>query len=154
MLLLSAALSYYLSSLYKHLFYFQARVEQSVPFHHLSSFSSYYGARPKNKPYRIARRLVNQWPQLGILKTHAPLVPQAQAGLTHHPPVLGVEVPIQTWTPSPNSWVLNSVWCKDLHHPRLQSVSPERAGSATREQQVFPAPISKYALRTINLWLA
>ena len=27
------------------MFYFQARVEQSVPFHHLSSFSSYYGAR-------------------------------------------------------------------------------------------------------------
>ena len=47
MLLLSAVLSDYLSSLYKHLFYFQARVEQSVPFHHLLSFSSYYDARVK-----------------------------------------------------------------------------------------------------------
>ena len=47
MLLLSAILSYYLSSLYKHLFYFQARVEQSVPFLLLSPFSSYYGAKPQ-----------------------------------------------------------------------------------------------------------
>ena len=45
LLLLSAVLSYYLSSLYKHLFYFQARVEQSVLFYHLPSFSSYYDAR-------------------------------------------------------------------------------------------------------------
>ena len=45
--LLLAALSYYLCCLYKHLFYFQARVEQSVPFHHLPSFSSYYDARVK-----------------------------------------------------------------------------------------------------------
>ena len=47
MLLLSAILSYHLTSLYKHMFYFQARVEQSVPFHHLPSFSSYYDARVK-----------------------------------------------------------------------------------------------------------
>ena len=53
MLLLSAVLSYYLSSLYKHLFYFQARVEQSVLFHHLSAFSSYYGARPKTSHTRL-----------------------------------------------------------------------------------------------------
>ena len=46
-LLLLAALSYYLCSLYKHLFHFQARVEQSVPFHHFPSFSSYYDARVK-----------------------------------------------------------------------------------------------------------
>ena len=47
MLLLKAILSYYLASLYKHMFYFQARVEQSVLFHHLPSFSSYYNARVK-----------------------------------------------------------------------------------------------------------
>ena len=45
MLLLSAVLSYHLTSLYKHLFYFQAKVEQSVPFLFLSTFSSYYGAK-------------------------------------------------------------------------------------------------------------
>ena len=89
MLWLIAVLSYYLSSLYKHVFYFQARVEQSVPFHHLPSFSSYYGARPKNKPYRITRWFVNQCPQLGTPKTRNPLVPQAQAGPTHHPPDKG-----------------------------------------------------------------
>ena len=50
MILLIAVLIYYLSILCKHMFYFQAGVEQSVPFHHLPFFSSYYGARPKNKP--------------------------------------------------------------------------------------------------------
>ena len=29
------------------MFYFQARVEQSVPFPHLPYFSSYYGAKPQ-----------------------------------------------------------------------------------------------------------
>jgi len=38
---------------------------------------------------------------------------------------------------------------KDLHHLLFPSVGPERAGSATREQQVFPAPIPKYVLGTI-----
>ena len=47
MMLLIGVLIYYLSILCKHIFYFQARVEQSIPFLHLSSFSSYYGARPK-----------------------------------------------------------------------------------------------------------
>jgi len=45
MLLLSAVLSYHLASLYKHMFYFQARVEQSVSFLLLPTFSSYYGAK-------------------------------------------------------------------------------------------------------------
>ena len=45
MLLLSAVLNYHLTSLYKHMFYFQARVEQAVPFLLLSTFSSYYGAK-------------------------------------------------------------------------------------------------------------
>ena len=102
MLLLSVVLSYYLSSLYKHLFYFQARVEQPVPFHHLTSFSSYYDARVKTsrtdsaairKPMCLA----------GCPETYAPLVPHAQAGLTHHSPVLGVQVLVQTWTPSPHT---------------------------------------------------
>ena len=41
------------------------------------------------------------------------------------------------------------MWCKDLHHLLFPSVSLERAGSATREQQVFPVPIPKYVLRII-----
>ena len=41
---------------------------------------------------------MNQCAQLGALKTHAPLVPQAQVELTHHSLVPGVQVPIQTWT--------------------------------------------------------
>ena len=46
MLLLIAVLVSYLSILCKHMFYFQAGVEQSVPFHHLLAFSSYYDAKP------------------------------------------------------------------------------------------------------------
>ena len=102
MLLLSAVLSYYLFSLYKHMFYFQARVEQSVLFYHLPSFSSYYDARVKTS--RTDSVVIREsMSPAGYLKTHALLVPQAQAGLTHHPPVLGVQVPVQTWTPSPHS---------------------------------------------------
>ena len=151
MLLLSVVLSYYLSSLYKHLFYFQARVEQSVLFHHLPSLVLTTMLELRQAvPTR--RRFTNQCPQLGAPKTHAPpLVPQAQAGPTHHPPVLGVQVPVQTWTLSPHSRVPDSVRCKDLHHPHLQSVGPKSAGSTIREQQVFPEPIPKYVLRIINL---
>ena len=47
-------------------------------------------------------RFANQCPQLGTPKTHAPLVPKTQAGLTHHSPIPGVQVPVQTWTPSPH----------------------------------------------------
>ena len=47
MLLLIVVLISYLSILCKHMFYFQAGVEQSVPFHHHSTFSSYYDARVK-----------------------------------------------------------------------------------------------------------
>ena len=47
MSLLIAVLVGYVAILCKHLFYFQARVEQLVQFHHLPSFSSYYDARVK-----------------------------------------------------------------------------------------------------------
>ena len=40
-------------------------------------------------------------PSAGYPKIHAPLVPKAQAGPTDPPPVLGVQVPVQTRTPSP-----------------------------------------------------
>ena len=53
-LLLSVVLSYYLASLYKHLLYFQARVEQAVSFLLLSTFSSYYDARGKTSRTDLA----------------------------------------------------------------------------------------------------
>ena len=110
MLLLLAILSYYLSSLYKHMFYLQARVEQSVLFHHLSSFSSYYGARPKNKSYRITRRFANQCPQLGTSGTSrtnpspsCPGCPGPRPNLDSKPPLLspGLSV-VQGPPPSPS----------------------------------------------------
>ena len=45
--MINSVLMYYLARLCKHLFYFQARVEQSVPFLLLSIFSSYSDARGK-----------------------------------------------------------------------------------------------------------
>ena len=84
------------------MFYFQARVEQSVLFHHLTSFSSYYDAKVKTSRTDSAA-IHEPMSPAGYPKTHAPLVPQAQAGPTHHSPILGVQVPIQTGTPSPCS---------------------------------------------------
>jgi hypothetical protein len=43
--LLAAIFNLLSNILYKHMFYYQARIEQSEPFFHLSYVSSYYGAR-------------------------------------------------------------------------------------------------------------
>ena len=153
MILLIAILIYYLSILCKHLSYFQARVEQSVPFHHLPSFSSYYDARVKTSRTDSAPIRESMSPA-GYPENTRPAYTPGTSRMNPSlscPSCLG---PVQTWTPSPHSWVPDSVWCKDLHHLRLQSVGPERAGSTTREQQVFPMPIPKYVLRIKNLWLA
>ena len=71
MLLLLAALSYLLSSRYKHLFYFQARVEQSVPFFLLSTFSSYYDAKPHTSHTRTLA-IHESMPQAGYLENIRP----------------------------------------------------------------------------------
>ena len=73
------------------MFYFQAGVEQSVPFLFLSTFSSYYDARGKTSRTDSAVIREPMCPA-GCPKTHALFVPQAQAGLTHHSPVPGVQV--------------------------------------------------------------
>ena len=71
------------------MFYFQARVEQSVPCLLLSTFSSYYDARVKTSHTDSATIHEPMCPA-GCSKTHAPLVPPTQAGLTHHSPIPGV----------------------------------------------------------------
>ena len=83
------------------MFYFQARVEQSVPFLLLSTFSSYYDARGKTSR---TDSVVIRKPMCpaGCPQNTRPACTQAQAGLTHHSPVPGVQVPVQTWTPSPH----------------------------------------------------
>ena len=93
MLLLSVVLSYYLSSLYKHLFYFQPRVEQSVPFHHhfitfhLSVLTMVLDTKQAVLDYPAIRESM---PPDGYPENTRSACTQAQAGLTHHPPVLGV----------------------------------------------------------------
>jgi hypothetical protein len=42
---------------------------------------------------------------------------------------------------------------KTSTYPRLQSVGPERAGAHDKRVTSLLAPISKYVLRIINLWL-
>ena len=103
MLLLSAVLSYYLSSLYKHLLYFQARVEQSVQFLLLSTFSSHYGARHEtsstdltaiHEPMCPAGCLENTHPTytLGTSRTNpspsCPRCPGPRPNLDSKPPLL------------------------------------------------------------------
>jgi hypothetical protein len=57
------------------------------------------------KPYRHAEiRFVNQCAQLGTPKNTRLACTQAQARLTRSPPVMGFQVPVQTWTPSSRTW--------------------------------------------------
>jgi hypothetical protein len=42
---------------------------------------------------------------------------------------------------------------KTSTYPRLQSVGPKRAGAHDKRLTSLPAPISKYVLGIINLWL-
>ena len=77
------------SSLYKHMFYFQARVEQLVPFLLLSTFSSYYDARGKTSHTDSAAIRELMCPAR-CPENIRPTCTQAQAGLTHRPPILGV----------------------------------------------------------------
>ena len=71
------------------MFYFQARVEQSVPFLLLSTFSSYYDARGKTRHTDSAVIHEPMCPA-GCPENTCPACTQAQAGLTHHPPIMGV----------------------------------------------------------------
>ena len=149
MLLLSAALSYYLSSLYKHLFYFQARVKQSVIFLLLSTFSSYYGAKPQtshtsfpgdswiNVPSWVPRntRLACT---LGTSRTNS--------SLSCHE-CLGPHPNLDSKPPHPESRTQCGARTSTTSSSH-QSVR-KRAGSTTREQQAFPAPIPKFVLGTI-----
>ena len=77
------------------MFYFQARVEQSVPFL-LLSLSVLTTVLNMRQAVSDRPAIRESMCPAGCPETHAPLVPQAQAGLTHHPPVPGVQVPVQT----------------------------------------------------------
>ena len=100
-------------------------------------------------PDRLAIR--ESMPQLGILKTHAPLVSRHKQD---QPTTL------LSWGPSPHpNWDskplplsprLNAVQGPPNSKTTL-TVGPERAGSTTREQQVFQVPIPKYVLGIISL---
>ena len=102
MLLLIAVLISYISILCKHMFYFQVRVEQSVSFHHLSSFSSYYDARVKTSRTDTAAIHESMSPAGYPKNTRPTCTPgtnRTNPSLSYH----GVQVPVQTWTLSPHS---------------------------------------------------
>ena len=78
--------------------------------------------------------------KLGTPKTHTPLVLKAQAGPTHHSPILGSYIPVQTKTLSPRTWVLDSVRCKDLlHQKETLTVGPERARTHDKRATSLPS---------------
>ena len=151
MLLLSSILSYYLSSLYKHLFYFQARVEQSVPFHHLSSFSSYYDARVKTSRTDSAA-IREQICPAGCPKNTRPACTQGTSRTNPSPSCPRCPGPRPNWDPKPPPLSPGLSAVQGPPNPKTTlTVGPERARSTTREQQVFQAPIPKYVLRIISL---
>jgi hypothetical protein len=63
--LLAAMFNSLSNILCKHMFYFQARVEQSESFYHLSYANSYYGVRVQSsRTVMQKRRFVNQYAHL------------------------------------------------------------------------------------------
>jgi len=100
MLLLIVVLVSYLSIQCKHMFYFQARVEQSVPFHRLPSFSSYYDARVKTS--RTDSAVIRESMSLADYPENTcPAYTPDISKTNPSPSCQGVRVPVQTWTPSP-----------------------------------------------------
>ena len=100
MLLLSAGLSYYLASLYKHMFYFQARVEQSVLFLLLSTFSSYYDARGKTSRTDSAATCEPMCPARCPENT-CPACTQGTSKINPSPSCPGVLGPHSNWDSKP-----------------------------------------------------
>ena len=87
-------------------------------------------------------------PPAGYPKNTCPACTQGTSRTNPSLSYPGCPGPVHTGTPSPRPWVPDSVRCEDLlHQNKTLTVGPERAGSATREQQVFQAPIHKYVLR-------
>ena len=151
---ISSALVHLLTILCKHLCYFQAGGKQSeflFPFH-LSSFSSYYDA--KHETSRTG------FPGDSRINTPAGYPentrPACTPGTSMTNPSLscpGCLGPRPNWDskPPPLSPRLSAVQGPPPPKNKTQTVGPKRAGSTTREQQVFQAPIPKYVLGTIYL---
>ena len=84
------------------MFYFQAKVEQSVPFLLLSTFSSYYGAKPQTN--RTGTPAIHE--SMSPARCPENTRPACTPGTNRTNPPLSyqvVEVPVQTWTPSPHT---------------------------------------------------
>ena len=94
-------------------------------------------------------------PPVGYPKNTRPAYTPGTSRTNPLPSCHGVQVLIQTGTPNPRPWVPDSVRCKDLLHQKKLWQSVRKESEPTiREQQVFQAPIHKYVLGIINLWLA
>jgi hypothetical protein len=86
-------------------------------------------------------------------KTHASLAPQAQAIPTRSTPIMGSRSPSKLGLLAPALEVWTQYGAKTSTYPRLQSVGPERARAHDKRVTSLPAPIRKYVLGIINLWL-
>ena len=141
---------YYLTILCKHMFYFQAKLSNQIYFtiFHLLVLTTMLDGR-QVVPYHtmIHKPIYPSWIPQNTRPACTPGTSKTNPSLSYQ----GVQVPIQTWTLSPHSWVLDLVWRLDLHHPRLQLVGPERARTHDKRATSLPALISKYVLRIISL---
>jgi hypothetical protein len=101
-LLLLIAVFHFLSNLLcKHLFYNQAGLSKQNHFFIFQlSVLTTMPERSQAVPSRKNGDSRINVPSWVPRKTHASLVPQAQARPTRSPPVTGFQVPVQTWTPS------------------------------------------------------
>ena len=89
---------------------------QSEPFHHLSSSSSYYGARSyPSHTVSQKRRFANQCIPAGYPERHVSFVPQAQTRSTHSTLITGSRSPSKLGLQAPHTWDPVLVWCLDLH---------------------------------------
>jgi hypothetical protein len=86
-------------------------------------------------------------------KTHASSAPQARARPTRSTPVIASRSPSKLGLQAPTLEARPQSGAYTSTYLRLQSVGPERARAHDKRVTSLSAPISKYVLGIINMWL-
>ena len=87
-------------------------------------------------------RFMNQCAQLGTPETHALLVPQAQAGPTHHSSITGSRFPSKPGLQAAAPESQTQCGAQTSTIPAFNQSVRKEPEPMTREQRVFPAPIN------------
>jgi hypothetical protein len=134
------------------MFYNQARVEQLEPFSiFLLPFLTTVPERSQAVPsHRNGDSRINV-PNWVPRRTHTSLAPHAQARPTRSTPVTGFRSPSKLGFQAPTLEARPQCGAYTSTYPRLQLVSPERAGAHDKRVISLPALISKYVIGIISL---